>query len=207
MLAKELMPTPASGVTEVQAVAAYQSPEAAAIDWGEAPAQQESEALTLALSHEFLVPNPQGKTDLEVLREAVDLADDSEFQQKRSQMYQWQEDAVLKILTGLRTRDQAVEQMKDYVNDYGKVVKKAVGDVHKRFAFTLIPIGIAAAAGFFAPALAPVLAPATALGLTSSLVQFWVFDRKPKVNAGDSKAAAMFHAIHGQLGWKQASPR
>ena len=38
-----------------------------------------------------------------------------------------------------------------------------------------------------------------------SLVKFWIYDRKPKVEAGESEVAAMFHYAHEKLGWREAA--
>jgi hypothetical protein len=189
LLATELSPTPEPGVIPVSVLAAYGSVKDAQDEWIPNTENTKRETLTLALAQQFLVPQPNGKTDNELLQEAVDLADDGEFQKKRAQMYKWQDDI---IRAGI-TEAHAMREMAEYVEEYNAATKKAVRDVYKKFAFTLIPIGITAVAG--------PLAPAAGLGAIANLVRFWIFDRKPIVPAVHCQAAAMIHTAREKLGW------
>jgi hypothetical protein len=193
LLAEDLLPdAPKEDVMRVAMVAAYTSLTDAQREWVPNPDQHRRETLTLALAHRLEIPNPKGKTDLELLEETVHLASDTEFRAKRAQMYRWQEDV---IRSGIPDSD-ALKEMAQYVDEYNVAAKKAVRDVYTKFAFTLVPIAATAFAGPIAPA----------VGLVSiaSLVRFWIFDRKPVVEAGESQAAAMFHTVHQQLGWRPA---
>lgn len=195
LLAKELRPPAPEGVIPVAVLAAYPSIEMAQKEWIPNEDQKRRETLTMALAHRFLVPEPKGKTDLELLKEAVDLADDSEFRTKRALLYQWQDDAIRAGISDAT----ALEEMAEHVDQYNVATKKAVGKVYVKFAFTLIPVGITAFAG--------PLAPAVAAGAIANLVRFWIFDRKPLVQAGESQAAAMFHTVREELGWRVAGSR
>jgi hypothetical protein len=190
LLAGELRPEAPVGVIPVSVVATYPSVDAAEQDWVENPADQPRAVLTAALAHSFLVPAPRGRGDLELLRDAVALADEEDFQQKRARMHAWQDDVLQK---GIST-PKAVEEMAQYVEEYNAATKKAMGEVYRKFAFTLIPIAIAAVPG-------PLSIPAGLAGI-AELVKFWIFDRKPVIQAGDAEAGAMLHTVRTELGWK-----
>jgi hypothetical protein len=193
LLATDLLPdAPESGITRVAMVAAYPSVAAAQKEWIENTEQARRETLTLALAHQLEVPKPKGKTYLELLEEAVGVANDAEFRDKRAQMYQWQETAIRDGIPN----ENALEEMAQYVHEYNTATKKAERDVYKKFAFTLIPVLVTALAG--------PIAPAVGVGAIANLVRFWIFDRKPVVEAGDSQAAAMFHTAQQELGWRLA---
>jgi len=190
LLATELMPPPPTGVIPVSIVAAYPSVAAVEEEWIPNEDQECRESLTIAIAHEFVVPESRGKTERELLQEAVDLADDADFKRKRARMYEWQEDV---IRTGISDAN-ALQEMAQYVDEYGKATKKAVRNVYIKFGFTLVPIALSALAG--------PLAPGVAAGGIANLVRFWIFDRKPVVQAGKSEAAAMFHTAQQELGWR-----
>jgi hypothetical protein len=184
LLTAELVPPAPAGAIPVSVVAAYTSAKAVEQDW----VSERRESLTLAIAHEFLAPAPNDRPYLDNLKDAVALADDAEFQKKRAKMYQWQDDV---IRTGLSNPD-AIAELGQYIQEYNEATKRAVRDVYKKFAFTLIPIGLA----FAGP-----LAPLAAVGNIANLVRFWIYDRHPKIQAGDSEVAAMFHDVRQELGW------
>lgn len=200
LLATELLPAAPAGIIRAAIVAAYPSVAAAQQEWVANPDQEQRETLTFALAHQFLIPDPRGKTDLDLLQEAVDLADNTEFRTKRAQMYKWQEDVIHMGISDAN----ALEEMAQYVAEYNAATKGAVDQVHAKFAFTLFPIAITALAGLFDPTVLDPIAPAAGMVHIANLVRFWVFDRKPVVQAGDSQAAAMFHAAQWELGWRPA---
>ena len=193
LLATELLPEAPAGVARVAILAAYPSIAAAEEEWTAYDEQERRESLTFALAHQFVVPDATGKTDLELLQEAVGLANDSDFQRKRAQMYRWQDDV---IRTGISEKE-SLQEMAQYVEEYNNVTRRAVGKVYSKFAFTLVPVALTALGG-------PIGA-AAAIGSIANLVRFWIFDRKPAVEAGESQAAAMLHTIHQELGWHLAS--
>ena len=82
------------------------------------------------------------------------------------------------------------------MSDYNAATRKAVKDVYKKFAFSLIPIALTAVGG-------PMGALA-GIGAIGNLVRFWINDRKPAVQAGPAEVAAMFHDVQQQLGWRLA---
>ncbi len=190
LLATDLKPLPIPGSGPVEVLAAYRSLGDLQEDWLENDRAHQREVVTAAIAYTFCVPQPAGKSDVEVLRQAVGLADDSEFQRKRARIYKWRDEVIQRGIT----RAEAVEEMADYINEYNEATKKAFKEVYTKFAFTLIPVSLAAFAG--------PLAPAAAAGAIANLVRFWMFDRKPNVKAGESEVAAMLHTVQQELGWR-----
>lgn len=47
--------------------------------------------LNVVLTHRFLVPKRKKQSETELLQQAVELANDKEYQKIRRQMYDWQE--------------------------------------------------------------------------------------------------------------------
>lgn len=185
MLTYELLPPAPVGVIPVSVVAAYSSAAAAEGDW--IPDRHTS--LTLAIAHEFLAPAPNDRSYLDNLKDAVSLADDTEFREKRARMYEWQEGI---IRTGISDAN-ALLEMEQSIRDYNAATQRAVRDVYTKFAFTLVPIALTALAG--------PLAPLVGLGGIANLVRFWIYDRRPKIEAGESQVAAMFSDVRQDLGW------
>lgn len=200
-LAIDLLPPAPEGIIPVAVVANYPTITQAENDWIPNNDLERREKLTLALAHEFLVPDPAGKTELELLKEAVDLADDDDFRTKRARMYQWQSDAIRDGLSD----SQAIAEMSQYIYEYGEATRKAVTKVYKKFVFTLIPIGLSVIDGISAmhgSAFAGALTPIAGTGAIASLVNFWIFDRQPVVPSADNQAAAMLYTAQEQLGWR-----
>ncbi len=193
LLATELAPPEPVGVTRVSIVAAYGSISDTQKDWIANDDQERRETVTIALANKFLVPSFEGKSAVELLQEAVDLADDSEFKKKRAKMYQWQEDVFRAKISDTK----ALQEMAQYVDEYNELTKKAVRTVYMKFAFTLVPIAISALSG--------PLAPAIGFGAIANLIRFWIYDRKPVIQADKCEAAAMFHTVHKELGWRTAN--
>ncbi len=77
--------------------------------------------------------------------------------------------------------------MEQLINEYNECVKEAVRKVTFKFAFTLAGVGLSLAGATFNPLVGA--------GALLSLVQFAAFDGKPVIEAGESKAAAMFHTV------------
>ena len=192
LLTTELRPAAPVGVIPISVVTAYPSEVEAQNDWVQNESTEPAATLTVAISNRFLVPQPEGKSNLELLKEAVGLTDDADFRKKRQKLYDWQEDVIKRGISN----EKALEEMAEYVEEYNQATEKAVNKVYVKFAFTLVPIAITALAG--------PLAPAVGAGAIANLIRFWVFDRKPVVDAGKSEAAAMFHTVNEELGWRTA---
>jgi hypothetical protein len=123
------------------------------------------------------------------LRCAIDLSNDIEFQKKRAEFFDWQDYIIAKGYTP----EQAVKYIEQLTHEYNVIVKKAEKKVYYRFAFTIGGIGLDLAGA----ALGNPVAGASAL---LAIVQFATFDKKPVIEAGDSKAVAMFHDVEEVLG-------
>lgn len=194
LLAADLLPPAPPGVIRIAVVAAYNSAAEAAAEWVENEENTKRNTLTLALSHRFIVPEPRGRSDLQLLRDSLQLAKDPTYAGKRAQLYGWIDDVIEK---GIET-PAALDEMAQYLVEYEKAVKAAEGAVYTKFGFTLVPVALAALAG--------PIAPLVGAGLIANLIRFWIYDRKPVVQAGVNQPAAMFHANYEQLAWRQATP-
>ncbi len=91
------------------------------------------------------------------------------------------------------TEEQAVKYIEQLTHEYNLIVKKAEKKVYYRFAFTIGGIGL----GLAGAALGSPVAGASAL---LAIAQFATFDKKPAIEAGNSKAVAMFRDVEEVLG-------
>jgi hypothetical protein len=96
------------------------------------------------------------------------------------------------------TAESAVEEMQELVEGYNRCVQKAMKTVYWKYAFTIdgIALGLAGAT------LGSPLASASAF---LSLAAFWTFDRKPAIDAGQNKPAAIFHDVQRLFGWRETA--
>jgi hypothetical protein len=186
ILAQDCRPALPKGVAKVWALAAYPSFDAYQRDKKQTAGGDPQEALAMILSNQFLVPESPGKSDDELLKQAVALAQRDDFKEKRATFHRWQEDIIEQEIPP----DKAVEEMEEYLKQYNNIVKKAEGEVYWKYAFMAIPVALSiATAGLGAP-----LFVAGATGLIS-VAAFAKFDRKPKIDSGDCDAAAMIHDV------------
>jgi hypothetical protein len=184
LLGAEFLPKLPKGVSKVWAIAAYPSASAFRQDYTEDTRKRRGEMLGLVLANRFLVPKASGKSDKDLLKQAVSLASRDDFREKRAKLYQWQESIIENDISD----DKAVEEMDHYLEQYNNVVRKAVKEVYWKFAFTVIPIGLSIAG-------ASLVTPYMAAGAAVSIAKFVKFDRKPVIKAGECSAAAMFHDV------------
>jgi hypothetical protein len=190
LLAQDFLPEMPRGVT-AWPIAAYPSCHDYREDIVHDTTEERKERLAMVLTHRFFVPEEPGKSDLEMLKRAVELAKRDDFKEKRAKFHQWQE-AV--IQDGRIPDAKAVEEMEDYVKRFGEVAKKAKAEVHWKFAFMAVPVASSVAtAGLGAP-----LVVAGATGLIS-VAAFAKFDRRPKIDAGDCESAAIIHDVQEEL--------
>jgi hypothetical protein len=196
LLGQEFRPPLPKGVRSVWTVAAYSSLKDYQDD-----AKLETEAdrrdrLAMVLKQRFFVPEEAGKTDEEMLKTAVDLANRDDFKEKRAKLHRWQEDIIENGIPDAK----AIEEMEDYLKQFDEVVKKARTDVYWKFAFMAVPLAISiATAGLGAP-----LVIAGAGGLIS-VAAFAKFDRKPKIDDGECEAAAVIHDAREAFNWNSHS--
>lgn len=185
LLGTEFLPQLPKGVSKVWVMAAYPSASEYRQDYTATARQERSETVGLIFTSRFLAPKVSGKSDKDLLRQAVRLASRDDFRQKRAQLYKWQEDIIEKDIPD----DTAVEEMERYLQQYNEVVRHAKRQVCWKFAFTIVPIRLRIAG-------ATLITPLRAKGAFVSLARFVKFDRKPVIQAGECAAAAMFYDIH-----------
>ena len=141
----ENLPKADIGVAEVLAVAAYPSTHQFIEDFGPrksvltSPGERRIrvEKLGWLLGHEFLVPEHEKRSDLELLKEAVELATTPEFQEYRAKLYQWQDNIIQNQIPD----DRALEEMHDSLKHYQALVKSARRRMYKKFAYTVLVPG------------------------------------------------------------------
>jgi hypothetical protein len=157
-----------------------------------AESKEERQAqLAMVLTHKFLVPQKIGKSDPELLKQAVALARRDDLQEKRAQFYKWQEDIIEQDITDTK----AIEEMEAYLKQYNEVVRKAAKEVYWKYGFMVLNVTLGMLGANFGEPIS------TATGLVNVL-SFAKQDRKPRIEAGDCQAAAMFHDIRNDFEWK-----
>jgi len=108
-------------VTGVEAVSVYPSLDELSQEVGLQPSAYPEELpggmLCAVLTREFLVPNNPKRSDLDLLREAVDLAGDSDFRRKRESFWRWQREFLRGTVTDMESITKAVDEMRDLIAD------------------------------------------------------------------------------------------
>ncbi len=156
-------------------------------------------SLAAVLAREFLVPDDPSVSDLKLLAQAVKLASDPEFREKRSAFHQWLEDVIER---GLGEHD-AVAELRSRVAEYNGVLRRFRIRKRAKFAFLVTKVGLLTIAGLgtagalAVPAVAPVLGDAAIL-----LAEYGVLDRQPEPQVPQNTPAAMFYAARRHFGWK-----
>ncbi len=208
------LPPPDPGVAEVLPVAAYPSrtqfieefepeerKEATSEDSKKVDSEQRRahiEKLGWLLGHRFLVPAIKGKSDIELLKEAVKLACNDTFLEHRARLYKWQDD----IVRGNIPYEMAIEEMQDCLNNYNALVNTAFGKVRVKFVWTAVIPGLLSLVPL---ALIPPTLPVAGLalgGVFINVLNFARFNRKPEIEPNQYDVAAMFHDAHKQFGWR-----
>lgn len=207
LLAKEFLPKLPSDVTSVLAVAAYPSRSACQKEIPfsllQTPSSQVTQArrerLGYLLRYRFLVPSGDGRTDMDLLREAVDLAADDDFQTKRAVIHRWQEDIISQGISD----DRAIREMEHFLKDYTKYMQGKIRKGRWRWAHMLASAGLGLGLGVAAVAAPMVAVPAgvaaAAVGAAAPITQFVLFDRDEPTPSGESATAAMFYSARHVL--------
>lgn len=186
LIKDEFKPALPQGVSHAWPVAAFSSAKSYEAAVAEGNREFAQRRLAVQIAHQFLTPSSPDAGQ-ELLKRAVDLSMSDAFRQKRANFYQWQESVFDDDLTD----DKAIEELEARLKKYNEAIAKAFKDVHIRYAYTVIPIGITLTATILSGAL-PAIVLAGAAGLIQ-IARFAKFDRKPKVEAGDLDGAAMIH--------------
>jgi hypothetical protein len=168
--------------------------------------------LGMLLAHEFLAPEggdpdsqvtaPLSNEEKDRLVSAVKLARDSEFQEHRRFLYDWQERVIEERLSN----EAALAEMRCHLSAYNSMVESAMKRVRKEYLHTLVEAATAgvATAGSAAGAVFSLVVPpvavaagvvtvASAAQTANSVVKLVTFDRKPKLDPRTHMPAAMFH--------------
>jgi hypothetical protein len=167
----------------VDVVAAYPSREALEADRFLGKAKDAADAC-VALTYEFLTPASERDAD-GVLRDAVALAKDASFRERRQEFYHWQGEYVMGA-TGL-SPEQAVDAMHEMAQKYNDAVKSAHTKLVKKTAFVVASAALSVTGALIS------MNPLPLLGAALGLLQFLTLDRKPAISAGRAAPAAMFH--------------
>jgi hypothetical protein len=132
-------------VTGVQAVGVYPSLEELSQEVGlepvTGPQWLAGSMLSAVLAREFLVPDNPRRSDLDLLREAVDLAGDEDFRRKRASFWRWQREFLRDTVTDLESITAAVQDMKDLLADEQARIRRRRITTTVCYAFTLAAIG------------------------------------------------------------------
>lgn len=138
---------------------------------------------TLLLGQSLSVP---ADADPEIaLDKAIELSKDSEFQEKRTNLYRWQEE---KIREGMPA-EEIVEDMDQLIQKYNKCVEDASEHWRRKVVFTLI--------GSVLGVLGGITNPLSIGGAVLTLVGLWTQDRRPVIHANQYEPAAIFHDVQG----------
>src|SRR4051812_13151144 len=189
ILAMEPVTEKLPGVARVDVVAAHNSTSAISDDFVIAEAKDDLQAQAILLTRRLAVP--EYEDDEKALACAIELSVDGDFRQKRSDLCDWQATAIAQKWSP----QEAVERIASMSDKYNDAVKSAAGNVRWKLAFLVCGIGLGFATGGVAAA-----AGAPAL----SAIRCLMLDRKPDVEPGNARAAAMFHDIKATLGIRLA---
>lgn len=215
LLANEFLPELPLDVTSVLAVAAYPSRSACQ---KEVPfsvlqnslsevAQERRERLGYLLRYRFLIPSDEARADMDLLREAVDLASRDDFQKKRAVVHKWQEDIISQGIPD----DRAIREMENSLKDYTKYMQGKVRKGRLRWAHMLASAGLGLGLGVAAGAVPMVAVPAgvaaATVGAAAPIAQFVLFDRDESTPPGESATAAMFYSAQRVMRNSGASTR
>jgi len=180
ILAQEKQFTLPSGVTRVEVVSAFDSAESLQAHFNiEGPSDEAS--LALLLRHELLIPSLNSKEH--ALDEAIGLSMDAEFQNKRRDFYDWQD----QLLRDKVKPEIIASELTELVEAYNRCVKKTSKKVDQKFGFMIGGVALSLAGAVMSGNVLPIF------GAFLSFVSFRMLDGKPAIDAGRSKPAAMFH--------------
>ena len=176
------------GVNHVDVIAAYNSTAAAQHDLELTAAERNLAAQAVLLTRRLAIPDIPNLEDR--LRLAIDLSRDDDFRKRRADLFEWQQRMAAKDVPP----EAVVAELCALTDAYNDAVRRAHKNVYWRYAFTVAGIAISLAA-------LPIGAAAIAAGASAglSILRFAMFDKKPAVEPGDARPAAMFHDIEAKI--------
>lgn len=172
-------------VERVDVIAAYNSASAAQKDFVIEQAAKPIDAHALLLARRLAIPS--SKKPEKSLERAIELSRNPEFRKKRTALFDFQEEAILKKWSPAETVKR-IAAMNDELNEQ---IRDSAKTVRWKLAFAVCGIGLGLATGVTAIALGTAALQA---------VQFFAFDRKPAIDGDSTKPAAMFHDMKTTLG-------
>jgi len=150
---------------------------------------------TAILGHQFLVPNdPKWKYE-DLLEEAVALSSEKTYQRKRASFWRWQRDFFDdKGITDMSAIEDAVEEMKDLLEDEKKLILKKKIHTGTQYAFLIGSITLGMLGG-----------PLSAIAIGGAFVSIgqFVSDKLLDQKEPDSdKSVALLRDIRKHFGWQ-----
>lgn len=204
-------------VTGIVAVADYSTVEDAQADLGLAftdpniyepvvpfrPAGLPGGTVCTVIGREFLVPDDESRSDADLLRAAVDIAQDSDFRRKRANFQRWQREFIADGATDEESLQRAVSEMRDLLEDE----HAAVRNTGIRTGLSVACLIGATSIGLLGPFGVPVAAAVAAGGAFLSVGQFVVDHWPTSANSNEREIYAMFRSAQRRLGWDAAAAR
>lgn len=202
-------------VTGIAAVADYSSLEDAQTELGLAsidpnmdepalplrPPSLPGGTVCTAIGREFLVPDDETKSDEDLLRAAVEIAQDRDFRRKRANFQRWQREFIADGVTDEESVQRAVTEMRELLEEEHTAVRN-----------TRIRTGLSTACligttsiGLLGPFGLPVAAAVAAGGAFLSVGQLVIDHWPASPNETDRNVYAMFRSAQKRLGWKAAA--
>lgn len=185
-------------VTGVEAVANYTSIEELEADIGLRPAAEGEIAVyggvaTAILGHEFLVPDDPGYSHEDLLRQAVELSSERSFRRKRASFWRWQREFLdTKGITDNAAIIDAVDEMRDLLEDTKSVTRRARIRTGTQFAFLVGSVGLGMLGG-----------PLTAVALGGAFVSIGQFfaDKLLEKEDEEDNPAVLLRDIRRHFAW------
>jgi hypothetical protein len=182
------------GVSKAIVVAAYHSFEDLKTDCILDGEQSDPKLLSILVRNR--IAQPRFSRDPEKsLALAIQLSRDTEFQEKRRDLYRWQED----VLAAGVPAGRAMEEIEDLINRYNALVIKANRKVTYRLVFTVVTVGLALTGALLANPIASIPFSLAAASSGLSLARFATLERSPVVTPGETAPAAMFHEVESKM--------
>lgn len=182
------------GVSKAIVVATYHSLQDLKTDFLLDGEQSEPNLLSVVVRNRIAQPkfsrDPEKSLSL-----AIQLSRDTEFQEKRRNLYRWQEDV---IASGV-PRGWATEELEELIDRYNKLVTSANRKVAYRLVFTVVTAGLALTGALLASPIASIPFALAAAFSGLALVRFATLERSPVVAAGETAPAAMFHEVASRV--------
>ncbi len=170
----------------VVVIPAYSSFQAASMDYDIGPAADARTAQATLIMRRLVAPDGDGR---ESLLAAIDLSKDPQFQRKRRDLFEWQENR-----TAGKTDESAVRRLAELNDQYNEMVEKQYRTVRTRAVFAAVTVGLTLAGAGAGPG-AMMLAFGSAV---VTLAQFVALDAGTTPEAG-LHPAAMFHDIEDKV--------